>query len=114
MSNFKTRITQLWEEAKDRNYRTTQEQFAAQFGATKNQLKGWLRGSGEPDTELIKKIAKVSNVSVDWLVGNSEIRTIAGLKDSYDEKLRSLSPEIRQALVLIINLCSQHGKPAQR
>lgn len=109
MSNFKTRITQLWEEMKDHDYRTTQEDFAGLFGATKNQLKGWLRGSGEPNSELMKTIARVSNVSVDWLVGNTDTRTLDQANPhSYDEKIKKLTPDIRRAIDLIIKSCGQY------
>ncbi len=105
MPNFKDQINQLWEEAKDRDYQTTQEDFANLLGATKNQLKGWLRGSGEPSTELIKKIAQVCNVSVDWLVGNYE--TNVTVSHSYDEKIKNLPPEMKRIIDFII---TSYGK----
>lgn len=105
MPNFKDQINQLWEEAKDRDYQTTQEDFANLLGATKNQLKGWLRGSGEPSTELIKNIAQVCNVSVDWLVGNSENNVTTSR--SYDEKIKNLPPEMQRIIDFII---TSYGK----
>lgn len=75
MATFKDRINQLYDEAKDTNYKLTQENYASQFRATRNQLKGWLDGRGEPNSEMMKKIAKVHNVSVSWLVGETDIRT---------------------------------------
>lgn len=111
MSTFKSRMTQLWEEMKDRDYRTTQEEFASLFGATKNQLKGWLRGSGEPNSELLKTIARVSNVSVDWLVGNTDTRTFnQSVQPSYDDRIKKLAPDIQRAIDVIIRSCSRHQK----
>lgn len=105
MPNFKDRINQLWEEAKTRDYQITQEEFAHLLGATKNQLKGWLRGSGEPNTDLIKNIAHVCNVSVDWLVGNSEGSVT--ISHSYDEKIKKLPPEMQRIIDFII---TSYGK----
>jgi transcriptional regulator with XRE-family HTH domain len=105
MPNFKDQINHLWEEAKDRDYQTTQEDFANLLGATKNQLKGWLRGSGEPSTELIKNIAQVCNVSVDWLVGNYETNVTAS--PSYDERIKNLPPEMKRIIDFII---TSYGK----
>ena len=75
MATFRERINTLYEEAKDNNFRLTQEEYAAAFGATRNQLKGWLDGRGEPGSEMLKTIAKVSGVTVAWLVGESDLRT---------------------------------------
>jgi len=69
MTTFKERIYELWEKAKDENYKITQTEFAAQFGATRNQLKGWIAGTGEPNSEMLKKIAERYNVSTDFLLG---------------------------------------------
>ena len=74
LSTFREIIDQLYEEAKDANYRLTQEEYASRFGATRNQLKGWLDGRGEPNTEMMKTIAKIHDVSVSWLVGETDIR----------------------------------------
>jgi transcriptional regulator with XRE-family HTH domain len=75
LATFRERINLLYEEAKDNNHRLTQDEFSACFGATRNQLTGWLDGRGEPDTEMLKNIAKVSGVSVAWLIGDSNLRS---------------------------------------
>lgn len=53
----------------------SQEDFGEKFGASKNQVYNWRTGLGEPDTETLKAIAEYCKVSVDWLVGNSNVRT---------------------------------------
>ncbi len=77
MATLRERINQLYEEAKDTDYRLTQEEYASRFGATRNQLKGWLDGRGEPNSEMMKIIAKLHGVSVSWLVGETAIRSFA-------------------------------------
>jgi len=74
VSTFKERINLLWEEAKDRDHTISQEAFAKSVGATRSQLRGWLSGAGEPDTEMLKIIAKVNQVSIDWLTGMTDTR----------------------------------------
>jgi transcriptional regulator with XRE-family HTH domain len=92
VTTFRDRINLLYEEAKDNNYRLTQEEFSAKFGATRNQLNGWLVGRGEPDIEMLKNIAKVSGVSVDWLVGEIDLRTqeIGDLERDWPEVVNTL------------------------
>ena len=67
---FKERFNTLYEESS-----LSQEEFGKLFHASKSQVFHWRNGSGEPDTEQIKNIANTCNVSVDWLVGNSNVRT---------------------------------------
>lgn len=74
MATFQERINQLYEAAKDADYRLTQTDYASQLGVTRNQLKGWLDGRGEPNTEMLKAIANKHGVSVSWLVGETNIR----------------------------------------
>ena len=74
MACFKERINLLFEEAKNKDYRITQVQYASKFGASRAQLQGWMIGAGEPDSEMMKKIAEISHTSVDWLVGASDLR----------------------------------------
>lgn len=76
MATFIERINELFDMAKDMNHKLTQREYAARFGATRNQLKGWLDGRGEPDSELMKKIAEINGVSVSWLVGESDTKSL--------------------------------------
>lgn len=104
MATFIDRINELFDAAKDRNYRLTQKEYAARFGATRNQLKGWLDGRGEPDSELMKKVAKAHGVSVSWLVGESDTKNLVetnvyrriedSLSDLPDEAIRSIEEYI--------------------
>lgn len=75
METFQERITALFHEAKNANYRLNQQDFAVRFGASRSQLKGWLSGAGAPSTSMLRTIAKECNVSADWLIGGTDIRT---------------------------------------
>lgn len=71
-SSFHQKINWLFDRAKDNDYRLTQEQYAEKIGTSKNALRGWLKGAGEPNSNGLCKIAEAENVSVDWLVGYSD------------------------------------------
>lgn len=65
-STFRERFNKLYEESG-----LNQEEFGKKFGASKSQVFHWRNGGGEPDSEMLKTIAKATGVSVDWLVGTS-------------------------------------------
>jgi transcriptional regulator with XRE-family HTH domain len=74
MACFKERITILYDEIKNSDYKLSQTQIADRFGASRGQLQGWMSGAGEPDSEMMKNVANISKVSVDWLVGATDLR----------------------------------------
>lgn len=47
-----------------------QEELAAILGIRQNTLSTWETGRYQPDHDMLKKIAKEFNVSVDYLIGN--------------------------------------------
>lgn len=95
LATFQERMNQLFEEAKDADYRLTQIEYASKFGATRNQLKGWLDGRGEPNSEKMKSIAKIHGVSVSWLVGETNIRNFieSPSASQIDLKIDHLPPQ---------------------
>lgn len=74
MATFNERINELYEEARDRDYRVGRKRFAEMIGATGGQLDGWLDNEVSPNIEVIKKVAKNAGVSVLWLIGESDER----------------------------------------
>ena len=72
MARLKERFNELFERSK-----LSQEEFGKLFGASKSQVFNWRDGRGEPDSEMVKTIAKTCNVSVAWLLGyDDEINNI--------------------------------------
>ena len=69
-SLFKERFNLLYEESE-----LSQEDFGKLFKASKSQVFHWRNGSGEPDTATLATIATSCKVSIDWLIGNSNVRT---------------------------------------
>ncbi len=95
MPTFKDRFRFLREE---RNI--NQEDFGLLFGASKHQVYNWETGRGEPDSEMMKMIAKACKVSVDWLIGNSNIRTPIDTIAAHrtDDPTTKLPEEARKSL----------------
>ena len=52
----------------------TGEELSAKFGLTKSAVSSWERRSRFPDEKLLKDLAAFFNVSVDFLLGVSDIR----------------------------------------
>lgn len=74
MATFHDRISELYEEARDRDYRIGRKKFAELCGATRGQINGWLSRTAEPDLETLKRVAMSQQVSVSWLIGETNIR----------------------------------------
>ena len=53
----------------------TQVDVAGKLGISQQAYASWERGVKKPTQENLVKIAQIMNVSVDYLVGNSEKRT---------------------------------------
>lgn len=52
----------------------TQEEFGKPYSLKKSTVSQYESGTSRPDDELKKKIAKDYNVTLDWLLGLSNIR----------------------------------------
>lgn len=52
----------------------TQEEFGKPYNLKKSTISQYESGSSRPDDELKKQIAIDYNVSLDWLMGNSDIK----------------------------------------
>lgn len=73
---FHDRINELYERARDKNYKVGRTAFAAMCGVTKWQMNGYLSRKTEPTVSILQKIAENQNVSVSWLVGETDIPQI--------------------------------------
>lgn len=64
---------------------TTQQQLAEVLGKTRQSISYYCDGSSSPDWETLAKIATFFNVSSDWLLGLSDVRsTSADIKSVCD------------------------------
>ena len=64
---FSERLKELRKQAK-----LTQVELAGKLGIVQSSYADWERGKKKPTQENLVKIAQVLNVSIDYLVGNSE------------------------------------------
>ena len=67
---FSERLKELRKQA-----HLTQVELASKLGIVQSSYADWDRGKKKPTQENLVKIAQILNVSVDYLVGNSEERT---------------------------------------
>ena len=111
-SKFHERINELWQRAKDQNYKLTQTEYAGRFGVTRNALMGWLRGSGQPDADGFVRVAATEKVSLCWLLGDERPTSHVELLPEEQEMLqlfRSVSPEYQEDLLVLAKQFQSHN-----
>lgn len=69
MATFQERFNRLFDESE-----LSQDDFGVSIGASRFQVYNWRSGRGEPDSEMLKVIAKKYRTSVSWLLGETDIR----------------------------------------
>ncbi|MDS1004925.1 helix-turn-helix transcriptional regulator [Clostridium sporogenes] len=86
----------------------TQNEFASILGIGRTTLSHYELNNREPDFETLEKIANYFDVSIDYLVGRTNLKTF----DEYvfhndfqalSEKLESANPEVRKMVVNILD-----------
>ena len=98
----------------------TQKDFSKFFKIASGTIAMWEVGKREPDFETVKKIADYFKVSIDYLLGRSDIRnpeedqdkiTIWGLDDKIYHHLSELPEEGKEDLIKYIELLKlKYGK----
>ena len=74
----------------------TQDVLHDKLHVSIDTIKGWERGAGTPDYEMLQDLSKVFDVSVDYLIGNSDnpreeyktIYEVTGLSDKAVKELK--------------------------
>ncbi|GJM78033.1 hypothetical protein HMSSN139_05290 [Paenibacillus sp. HMSSN-139] len=69
--SFPYRLKQLRKE-----HKWTQEELGAKLNLTKVSISGYENGNRTPDMDTLIKISNVFNVSIDYLVGKSDVRSV--------------------------------------
>ena len=62
----------------------SQEQLAEKLGVSRSAVAKWETGNGIPDVGNLKVIAQLLNVSIDYLLDDSEGVDVSVLREPYD------------------------------
>jgi transcriptional regulator with XRE-family HTH domain len=90
MATLGERIKQLRLE-----HELTQEEFGKLFGVTKYSVSLYESNKSSPSDEIKKKIAEHFNVSLDWLMGRTDVRN-AFIPDEYAKKHKVTKKDLLQ------------------
>ena len=89
----------------------SQQKLADQLGLTQQSIFSYETGAYEPDLSTLKRLADYFNTSIDYLVGNTEIRHRIEKVEKFDlnkheaqimEEYRSLSAKAQKSFRLIL------------
>lgn len=104
--DFIDRFDQLFQDEKDKNHRLSRAQFADMIGASYDQVTGWYRGRS-PDIDMLKRIAKRFDISVSWLVGETDIKYEPSKE--FQQLTKGLTPEDMRQIKIFVGYL-QHAK----
>ncbi|MNW48781.1 HTH-type transcriptional regulator ImmR [compost metagenome] len=85
----------------------TQQEVADKLGVSNGAISGYERNYRDPDTEMLKKLATLYEVSVDYLTGNVVNESTATYEVNRETKLRE---EIKRLSEMIVELPEQKRK----
>jgi len=104
--NFPKKLAELRNE-----FNMTQKELASKLGVSRGTIGMYEIGQRDPDTETLIKIAELFNVSVDYLLGRSNIRnplnndaTTSTKNENNPYDIDTLSPESKKELEKYIQL----------
>ena len=84
-NTFHQKINELWERAKDKDYRLTLEAYAKRIGTTRSAL-------GQPDADGFVRLAAIEDVSLAWLLGDDrEFKEYTQQEQALLQRFRFLS-----------------------
>lgn len=83
----------------------SQDELANVLGCSQSTINNYEKGKHEPDIDMLISMARFFKVSVDYLIGNSEIRTpLDGDDIQMAHKInRMQEPEIVQLIKVVID-----------
>ena len=89
-------------------HRLSQKEIGDIVGISSQAISKWESGITQPDNESLIKLSKYFNVSVDYLLGNTEAENQSIKYDNELEKVlfskaKDLSDEDKEAVLAIIN-----------
>lgn len=95
----------------------SQYDLSRELGIHPASISSWERGVGNPDLEMVSKVAKIFNVSTDFILGNEGYsRNYADLPEDLQVSFRqvdwnALSEDERRILHAVIKSVTDKHKP---
>ena len=108
MSSIGSRINHLRKEKK-----LSQTDFAKAIGASRTMVGNYERGVNAPSIEMIAKIAKVLEVSTDYLIGEGKVAHYDKEVIRRIEDIQELDQETQHKLFFLIDNVVQNFKTRQ-
>lgn len=90
----------------------SQQKLAQQLGLTQQSIHSYENNLYEPDIATLKQLSEFFNTSVDYLIGNTDVRNKIEKTDRYElsaeeaeiiDKYRSLSKKNRKTLHIVLD-----------
>ncbi|MED4685709.1 transcriptional regulator [Bacillus mycoides] len=122
--DFPTRLKQIRLE-----HKLTQEQLGEKINVTKVSVSGYENRNRTPDTETLQKLADYFDISVDYLLGRTNKRSLNNTPDEFNQPLndpelglwfkdiKDASPEKQEELRLFwefIKMKEKNRKPGDK
>ena len=86
MKNFGSTLKELRLEK-----RLTGEELGKIFNVTKVAISNWERGQRTPDTDMLSRLAAYFEVSIDYLLGNTNERNITEEKSKLNSNVKTIA-----------------------
>ena len=78
----------------------TQKEISQEFGIKQPQYNRWENGGRKPSQETLEKIANFFNVSIDYLLGNSDIKNpedeLSNVEILFRKTSKNMTPEQKE------------------
>lgn len=84
------------------------------LNVTQQAVGRWEKAQAEPDTDNLMKLAKLFNISIDYLVGYEEPTPEERTAGAAETKKISITPIEDEMLYLFREIGRKHGNDAQR
>jgi len=91
----------------------SQQKLASAIGSTQQSIHRYESGDYEPDIQTLSMLADFFDISIDFLVGRTDIRNKAEPVEQYDlnyeessivDEVRGLTPEYRSCIAAMIKV----------
>ncbi len=108
MLNIGERITQL-----RKQHNLSQQELADKVGASRTIIGNYERDINTPSIDVLLKLAKAFNVSVDFIIGEGQLSSFDKDVLNRIEDIERLDPDTRQHLFFLIDNVIQNYKTKQ-